>query len=99
MSIGDFISSFFPTVHSEAEEKPAEDAPTDEAAAEEPEPEEPEDAHPAIREECMNSASCAPMKHHFEKCQEKVMEGKGHKGEDCVEEMCMSRNSVSSMPC
>ncbi|KAJ7729176.1 hypothetical protein B0H16DRAFT_230691 [Mycena metata] len=27
------------------------------------------------------------MKHHFEKCQEKVEAGKGFKGEECVEEL------------
>ncbi|KAJ7050317.1 Non-heme 11 kDa protein of cytochrome bc1 complex [Mycena amicta] len=89
MSIGDFLSSFFTTVHNEADEKPADDAPADEASTEQPEEEEPEpeDAHPAIREECLASKDCAPMKHHFDKCQEKVQAGKGHKGEDCVEEM------------
>jgi ubiquinol-cytochrome c reductase subunit 6 len=30
------------------------------------------------------------MKHHFEKCQEKVNAGEGYKGEDCVDEMCVS---------
>ncbi|KAJ7729172.1 hypothetical protein B0H16DRAFT_1587362 [Mycena metata] len=27
------------------------------------------------------------MKHHFEKCQEKIEAGKGFKGEECVEEL------------
>ncbi|KAJ7307648.1 hypothetical protein DFH08DRAFT_975471 [Mycena albidolilacea] len=62
-----------------------------EAAAEE----EPEDEHPKIREECEASPACAPMKHHFEKCQEKVNAGEGYKGEDCVDEMCVY---VPSMP-
>ncbi|KAF7305112.1 hypothetical protein MKEN_01226400 [Mycena kentingensis (nom. inval.)] len=94
MAIGDFIASFF-TVHNEAEEKP-EDTPAEEeaaAAAEEPEEEEPEDAHPAIRAECETSPSCAPLKHHFDKCQEKVQNGDGEKAEDCVEEMCTSSSA------
>nr|GAT42668.1 predicted protein [Mycena chlorophos] len=98
MSIGDFISSFFPTVHNDGDEKPADDAPAEEAAAEEPEEEEPEDAHPAIREECTARPECAPMKHHFEHCQEKINEGKGHKGEDCVEEMCKSSSLATFEP-
>jgi hypothetical protein len=42
---------------------------------------------PIFREQCQNSAKCAPLKHHFEHCQEKVQGGQGSKGEDCVEEM------------
>lgn len=38
--------------------------------------------------ECADSKDCANLKHHFEHCQEKVNAGKGHKGEDCVEELC-----------
>ncbi|KAF7357150.1 hypothetical protein MSAN_01309600 [Mycena sanguinolenta] len=45
--------------------------------------------HPKIREECESSSACAPMKHHFEKCQEKVRAGQGYKGEDCVDELCV----------
>ncbi|KAJ7480950.1 Non-heme 11 kDa protein of cytochrome bc1 complex [Mycena latifolia] len=94
--IGSFLSSFFPTVHADAaEEKPADDtqAASEDAAAEEPkeeeaaEEEEPEDEHPAIRAACEERADCAPLKHHFEKCQEKVQAGEGFKGEDCVEEI------------
>ncbi|KAJ7886115.1 hypothetical protein B0H14DRAFT_2563440 [Mycena olivaceomarginata] len=69
------------------EEKPAADEQTtnaneDASAAEEPKEEaqeegEPEDPHPAIRAECESSAACAPMKTHFEKCQEKVQAGQG----------------------
>jgi ubiquinol-cytochrome c reductase subunit 6 len=43
--------------------------------------------HPKIREECKQTAKCAPYLKHFEHCEEKVREGKGHKGEDCVEEL------------
>ncbi|KAJ7724639.1 hypothetical protein B0H16DRAFT_1698578 [Mycena metata] len=49
-----------------------------------------EKAVPAIREACAARAECAPMKHHFEKCQEKVEAGKGFKGEECVEELSPS---------
>ncbi|KAJ7307623.1 hypothetical protein DFH08DRAFT_1088608, partial [Mycena albidolilacea] len=52
--------------------------------------EEPEDKHPKIRADCEASPACAPLKDHFEKCQEKVNAGEGYKGEDCVDEMCMS---------
>ncbi|KAJ4496108.1 ubiquinol-cytochrome C reductase hinge protein-domain-containing protein [Lentinula edodes] len=95
-SITSFFSSFLPTIQAEApaEEKPAdevkessEDSEKEEASAGEEEEEEPEDSHPAIREECQNSAKCAPLLKHFEHCQEKVQAGEGFKGEDCVEEM------------
>lgn len=41
--------------------------------------------------ECANSAQCAPFKHHFDECVERVHaqhSDAGHKGpkEDCVEE-------------
>ncbi|KAJ6493500.1 Non-heme 11 kDa protein of cytochrome bc1 complex [Mycena vulgaris] len=93
--IGSFISSFFPTTYADAAEEkpaPAEDASAEEPSAEEPkeeeaEEEEPEDAHPAIRAECEARPECAPMKHHFEKCQAKVQAGEGFKGEECVEEL------------
>ncbi|KAJ7107799.1 ubiquinol-cytochrome C reductase hinge domain-containing protein [Mycena epipterygia] len=98
--IGSFFSSLFPTTHADAEEeKPAaNDAPSEDASEEAPseddapkeeaeEEEEPEDAHPAIRAECEARPECAPMKHHFEKCQEKVQAGQGFKGEECVEEL------------
>ncbi|KAJ7663350.1 ubiquinol-cytochrome C reductase hinge protein-domain-containing protein [Mycena polygramma] len=43
--------------------------------------------HPKIREECQTSPACASLKHHFDKCQEKVQAGEGFKGEECIEEM------------
>ena len=43
--------------------------------------------HPQIREECQNSAQCAPFTKHYLHCQEKVNNGQGYKGEDCVEEL------------
>ncbi|PFH48198.1 hypothetical protein AMATHDRAFT_66096 [Amanita thiersii Skay4041] len=91
-SITSFFSSFFPTIHADApEDKEQVDANTEEAQEEheEEEEEEPEDVHPTIREECQKSAKCAALTKHFEHCQEKVMEGKGFKGEDCVEELMM----------
>ncbi|KAM6493578.1 Non-heme 11 kDa protein of cytochrome bc1 complex [Amanita muscaria] len=85
-SITSFFSSFFPTVHADApEDKEEVENKTEEAEEEE----EPEDIHPAIREECQASAKCAALTKHFEHCQEKVQEGKGFKGEDCVEELMM----------
>merc|ERR1712225_55076 len=54
---------------------------------EEEEEEEPEDEAPAIREKCAESKECVNVKHHFDHCQERVEAGKGHKGEDCVEEL------------
>ncbi|KAF7365825.1 Non-heme 11 kDa protein of cytochrome bc1 complex [Mycena venus] len=109
-----FWSSLFPTTHADSaeEEKPAAEeqnanANEDAGAAEEPkeeaqeEEEEPEDPHPAIRAECESSAACAPMKAHFEKCQEKVQAGQGYKGEDCVDEIAgcagVRRFRVSSL--
>ncbi|KAK7019571.1 hypothetical protein R3P38DRAFT_2974787 [Favolaschia claudopus] len=35
------------------------------------------DEHSKIREECQSSPSRAPLKHHLEKCEEKVRSGKG----------------------
>ncbi|KAJ7776968.1 Non-heme 11 kDa protein of cytochrome bc1 complex [Mycena maculata] len=105
--IGSFIASFFPTTHADAEEKPAEtdaaanaDANAEEAPKEEEEEEEeePEDAHPAIRAECEARAECAPLKHHFEKCQEKVHAGQGFKGEECVEEILMHCSEACAAP-
>ncbi|GJJ11353.1 hypothetical protein Clacol_005585 [Clathrus columnatus] len=72
----------------ETSEETPEEAPVEEAAKEEEEDEdEPEDVHPAIREECSNSAKCSSLKKHFDHCQEKVQGGHGFKGEECVEEL------------
>ncbi|KAL1995725.1 hypothetical protein VTN49DRAFT_591 [Thermomyces lanuginosus] len=74
-----------------AEDEGAEE--TEEAAEEEEEaePEEPEDPKPKLEEECANSSKCAPYKHHFDECVERVtrqQEDPDYKGpkEDCVEE-------------
>ncbi|KAJ6616329.1 hypothetical protein B0H10DRAFT_2037558 [Mycena sp. CBHHK59/15] len=93
--IGTFFSSFFPTTHADSDkeddktatEAKAEDAAAEEAPAEE---EEPEDAHPAIRAACEERPECAPLKHHFEKCQEK--------GEECVEEIMMHCSEACAAP-
>ncbi|KAI9858156.1 MAG: ubiquinol--cytochrome-c reductase subunit 6 [Trichoglossum hirsutum] len=59
---------------------------------EEEEEEEPEDVKPKLEEECANSKQCAPYKHHFDECVERVTEAQEHAGdnkgphEDCVEE-------------
>ncbi|KAJ7046280.1 hypothetical protein C8F04DRAFT_1323174 [Mycena alexandri] len=74
-----------PEVGDDAEAK--DDGEGEGGAAEEEEEEEPEDAAPGIRDACAARAECAPMKHHFEKCQEKIEAGKGFKGEECVEEL------------
>lgn len=47
----------------------------------------PAQLHPQIREECQNSPQCAPSTKHYLHCQEKVNNGQGFKGEDCVEEL------------
>ncbi|KAJ7663355.1 Non-heme 11 kDa protein of cytochrome bc1 complex [Mycena polygramma] len=95
--ISSFFSSFLPTVHADSPEEKPEDKQATETAKveegegaepkEEVEEEEPEDEHPKIREECQTSPACAPLKHHFDKCQEKVQAGEGFKGEECIEEM------------
>jgi len=75
---------------SEGDEK--DDGGNDEEEDEDEEEEdEPEDPKPKLEEECANSAQCAPAKHHFDECVERVTsahENPDHKGphEDCVEE-------------
>ncbi|KAL8710707.1 MAG: hypothetical protein Q9220_004725 [cf. Caloplaca sp. 1 TL-2023] len=58
---------------------------------EEEEEEEPEDIKPKLEAECAESNECAPLKHHFDACAQRVQqqhENENHKGpkEDCVEE-------------
>lgn len=56
---------------------------------EEEEEEEPEDIKPKLEEECLKSSECAPLKHHYEECAERVQhqqEENGKADEDCVEE-------------
>ncbi|PSK42715.1 putative ubiquinol-cytochrome C reductase hinge protein [Elsinoe australis] len=56
---------------------------------EEEEEEEPEDPMPKIQEQCEKTAACAPLKHHYDECAERVTrqhEENGKADEDCVEE-------------
>ncbi|KAI5821333.1 ubiquinol-cytochrome c reductase subunit 6 [Pyronema omphalodes] len=83
-----------PPAEPEAEEPAQEkEEEVEEAAPEEEEEEEdePEDPMPALLEECEKTPACAPAKHHFDECVERVTaaaddeNAKGPK-EDCVEE-------------
>jgi len=72
-------------------ENAAEPAEEEAGEEEEEEPEEAEDPKPKLEEECANSSQCAPVKHHFEECVERVtrqQEDADNKAprEDCVEE-------------
>ncbi|KAF2716987.1 Non-heme 11 kDa protein of cytochrome bc1 complex [Polychaeton citri CBS 116435] len=61
----------------------------DEEEEEEEEEEEPEDIKPVIEEECLKTAACAPLKHHYDECAERVqqqIDDNGKAEEDCVEE-------------
>ncbi|KAF9478009.1 hypothetical protein BDN70DRAFT_880546 [Pholiota conissans] len=86
-SIASFFSSFVSSTTHADSEKSAADAEV--TVVEEVEEEEPEDIQPIIRDECKQSAKCAALTKHFEHCQEKVENGQGFKGEDCVEEFMM----------
>ncbi|OIW24873.1 Non-heme 11 kDa protein of cytochrome bc1 complex [Coniochaeta ligniaria NRRL 30616] len=66
---------------SESKEEDTEDEPEEEE--EEEEEEELKDPKETLEEECRNSKQCAPAKHHFEECVERVENGSK---EDCVEE-------------
>ncbi|KAF2754703.1 Non-heme 11 kDa protein of cytochrome bc1 complex [Pseudovirgaria hyperparasitica] len=76
----------------EESEEGGEDGGEDEAEEEEEEEEEedePEDPMPKITEQCAESKECAPAKHHFDECAERVqgkIEADGKSDEDCVEE-------------
>ncbi|KAF2431675.1 Non-heme 11 kDa protein of cytochrome bc1 complex [Tothia fuscella] len=62
----------------------------DEPEEEEEEEDEPEDLKPRLEEECANSGTCAPAKHHYDDCVERVTtqmdENDGKAKENCVEE-------------
>ncbi|KAK4241765.1 ubiquinol-cytochrome C reductase hinge protein-domain-containing protein [Achaetomium macrosporum] len=71
----------------------AESAAAEEEEAEEEEEEEEEeevvDPKEQLEEECRNSKQCAPAKHHFDECVERVTNAQATEGgakEDCVEE-------------
>ncbi|KAI1380348.1 Non-heme 11 kDa protein of cytochrome bc1 complex [Hypoxylon crocopeplum] len=74
----------------EASEESKEDEGDDaeEEEEEEEEDEEPQDPKEKLEEECKNSKQCAPAKHHFDECVERVTNSteEGEAKEDCVEE-------------
>ncbi|KAK3937853.1 ubiquinol-cytochrome c reductase complex 17 kd protein [Diplogelasinospora grovesii] len=74
------------------ESESAEEQPAEEEAAEEEEDEEDEeeivDPKEKFEEECKESKQCAPAKHHFDECVDRVTNASGDSEvkEDCVEE-------------
>ncbi|KAK2590384.1 Cytochrome b-c1 complex subunit 6, mitochondrial [Conoideocrella luteorostrata] len=74
----------------ESEEAEGEDEEEEEEEEEEEDDDEEEIVDPkeTLEEECKNSAQCAPAKHHFDECVERVhqQESEGEAKEDCVEE-------------
>lgn len=54
--------------------------------------------HADASTECRNSPQCAPAKHHFDECVERVQqqESEGGAKEDCVEE-CMSHSETADL--
>ncbi|CVK97380.1 related to QCR6-ubiquinol--cytochrome-c reductase 17K protein [Fusarium proliferatum] len=73
----------------ESKDEPEEEA-EDEEDEDEDEDDEEElvDPKETLEEECKNSPQCAPAKHHFDECVERVQqqESEGGAKEDCVEE-------------
>ncbi|KAF7507449.1 hypothetical protein GJ744_010380 [Endocarpon pusillum] len=72
-------------------EEGEEEAEAEEEEEEEEEDDEPVDPKPKMEAECAKSAQCAPYKHHYDECVERVTamhEDPNYKGpkEDCVEE-------------
>ncbi|KAL7622256.1 ubiquinol--cytochrome-c reductase subunit 6 [Parahypoxylon ruwenzoriense] len=65
-----------------------EDAEEEEEEEEEEDEDEPKDPKEQLEEDCKNSKQCAPAKHHFDECVERVTsaEESGEAKEDCVEE-------------
>ncbi|KAI1370034.1 ubiquinol-cytochrome C reductase hinge protein-domain-containing protein [Xylaria arbuscula] len=98
--ITDLVEAATPWNTAEAEAPPAEDKDNTESqddskaeeasddGEEEEEEEEPEDPKEKLEEECKNSKQCAPAKHHFDECVERVTNASDDDGEseDCVEE-------------
>nr|POE47226.1 cytochrome b-c1 complex subunit 6 [Quercus suber] len=71
----------------EEEEEAGEDE--DEEEEEEEEDDEPVCPKDKLEEECMKTQQCAPLKHHYDECAERVtkqQEENGKADEDCVEE-------------
>ncbi|KAL9933997.1 hypothetical protein V8E36_007079 [Tilletia maclaganii] len=101
-SVSNFFSSLLPSARAddgEKEEESKDDGETEESGEEEEEEDEPEDELPAIYEACENSAKCKSAKSHFEHCQERVSEGKGFHGEDCIEEFMAPDTDVFLLSC
>ncbi|KAH8776466.1 ubiquionol cytochrome C reductase hinge protein [Diaporthe sp. PMI_573] len=69
----------------EAEEEPEAE---EEEEEEEEDDDEPKDPKEELEEECKESKQCAPAKHHYDECVERVtsQEADGGAKEDCVEE-------------
>ncbi|KAF5677982.1 ubiquionol cytochrome C reductase hinge [Fusarium circinatum] len=73
----------------ESKDEPEEQAEEEEEEDEdEDDEEELVDPKETLEEECKNSPQCAPAKHHFDECVERVQqqESEGGAKEDCVEE-------------
>jgi ubiquinol-cytochrome c reductase subunit 6 len=72
----------------EPEEEAEEEEEEDEDEDDEDDEEELVDPKETLEEECKNSPQCAPAKHHFDECVERVQqqESEGGAKEDCVEE-------------
>ncbi|KAL5595429.1 hypothetical protein FOVSG1_009118 [Fusarium oxysporum f. sp. vasinfectum] len=73
----------------ESKDEPEEEAEEEEEEEEdEDDEEELVDPKETLEEECKNSPQCAPAKHHFDECVERVQqqESEGGAKEDCVEE-------------
>ncbi|EWZ42495.1 hypothetical protein FOCG_02454 [Fusarium oxysporum f. sp. radicis-lycopersici 26381] len=74
----------------ESKDEPEEEAEEEEEDEDEDEDDEEElvDPKETLEEECKNSPQCAPAKHHFDECVERVQqqESEGGAKEDCVEE-------------
>ncbi|KAH7312302.1 ubiquinol-cytochrome C reductase hinge protein-domain-containing protein [Stachybotrys elegans] len=77
---------------SESKESTTSEPEAEEAEEAEEEEEEDEeeivDPKEQLEEDCKNSAQCAPAKHHYDECVERVhqQESEGEVNEDCVEE-------------
>ncbi|KAI0839802.1 Non-heme 11 kDa protein of cytochrome bc1 complex [Hypoxylon sp. FL0890] len=95
-TITDLVEAATPWSTAEAE-APTEDQPQEESEdsqeeeeeeEEEEDEEEIEDPKEKFEEECKNSKQCAPAKHHFDECVERVTAAseEGEAKEDCVEE-------------
>ncbi|KZZ96693.1 ubiquionol cytochrome C reductase hinge protein [Moelleriella libera RCEF 2490] len=73
----------------EGDEEGGDDDEDEEEDEDEEDEEEIVDPKETLEEECKNSAQCAPAKHHFDECVERVHqqeETDGEAKEDCVEE-------------